>query len=68
MRKGYEESKDAVVVMLLPARTDTAWFHDYCTRGKITFLRGRLKFGKSNDPAPFPSMLVEFDRREETKP
>ncbi len=63
MRKGYEESRDAVVVMLLPARTDTRWFHDYCVKGKITFLRGRLKFGAAKCPAPFPSMVVEFDRR-----
>lgn len=63
VRKGYEESRAAVVVMLLPARTDTRWFHDYCVKGKITFLRGRLKFGGAKDAAPFPSMLVEFDRR-----
>lgn len=63
VRKGYEEAKAAVVVMLLPARTDTRWFHDYCMKGKITFLRGRLKFGGAKDAAPFPSMLVEFDRR-----
>lgn len=63
VRKGYEEAKAAVVVMLLPARTDTHWFHDYCVKGNITFLRGRLKFGGAKDAAPFPSMLVEFDRR-----
>lgn len=63
VRKGYEEAKAAVVVMLLPARTDTRWFHDYCVKGNITFLRGRLKFGGAKDAAPFPSMLVEFDRR-----
>lgn len=63
VKKGYEESRYAVVVMLLPARTDTAWFHDYCTKGKITFVRGRLKFGGAKDAAPFPSMIVEFDRR-----
>ena len=63
MKKGYEESKAAVVVMLLPARTDTAWYHDYCTKGRITFVRGRLKFGGVKNSAPFPSMIVEFDRR-----
>lgn len=63
VRKGYEESKDAAVVMLLPARTDTTWFHDYCMKGRITFVRGRLKFGGSWNAAPFPSMVVEFDRR-----
>lgn len=49
------------VVMLLPARTDTAWFHNYCMKGKIEFIRGRLKFGKSKNSAPFPSMIVVFD-------
>ena len=63
VRKGYEEAKAAVVVMLLPARTDTHWFHNYCVKGNITFLRGRLKFGGAKNAAPFPSMLVEFDRR-----
>lgn len=52
---------DATVVMLLPARTDTKWFHDYCLKyGEITFLRGRLKFGDSKNSAPFPSMIVVF--------
>lgn len=61
--KGYAESKkpNTTVVMLLPARTDTAWFHDYCAKGKIEFLRGRLKFGESNNNAPFPSMVVVFE-------
>lgn len=49
------------VVMLLPARTDTKWFHDFCLPyGKITFIKGRLKFGDSKNAAPFPSMIVEF--------
>lgn len=55
----------ATVVMLLPARTDTKWFHDYCLKGKIEFLRGRLKFGSSKNSAPFPSMIVIFDGSEE---
>lgn len=54
----------ATVVMLLPARTDTKWFHDYCLKGKIEFLRGRLKFGGSKNSAPFPSMIVIFDGSE----
>lgn len=52
----------ATVVMLLPARTDTKWFHDYCLPyGKIEFLRGRLKFGGCEKSAPFPSMIVVFE-------
>lgn len=49
------------VVMLLPARTDTAWFHDYIYgRAEIRFLRGRLRFGDARNCAPFPSMIVVF--------
>jgi len=47
------------VVMLVPARTDTKWFHDYCYgMAEIRFLRGRLKFGDAKNSAPFPSMVV----------
>ena len=54
----------APVVMLLPARTDTRWFHD-CIYGKaeIRFVRGRLKFGDSRNSAPFPSMIAVFNRQ-----
>lgn len=63
VKKGYTEAQKpgTRVVMLLPARTDTAWFHDFCVKGKITFLRGRLKFGGSAHNAPFPSMIVVFE-------
>ena len=62
VQKAYEESQkeNTLVVCLLPARTDTRWFHDYCTKGEITFVRGRLKFGGSKNAAPFPSMIVVF--------
>lgn len=50
-----------VVVMLLPARTDTRWFHDYIyNKAEIRFVKGRLKFGGSANSAPFPSMVVIF--------
>ena len=53
---------NAVVVMLLPARTDTRWFHEWCLpfADEIRFVPGRLKFGGSKDNAPFPSMVVVF--------
>jgi phage N-6-adenine-methyltransferase len=61
MAKAYESSKTgAKVVCLVPARTDTVWWHDYAMNGKITFLKGRLKFGNSKNSAPFPSALVVF--------
>lgn len=57
---------EATVVMLLPARTDTKWFHDYCLKfGKIEFLKGRLKFGDAKENAPFPSMVVVFGEKDE---
>lgn len=62
VRKGLLSSFDgATVVMLLPARTDTRWFHDYIlNRAEVRFLRGRLKFGGGENCAPFPSMIVVF--------
>lgn len=60
--KAEQSAKDgAIVVMLLPARTDTKWFHDYILgKAEIRFLKGRLKFGGANNSAPFPSMIVIF--------
>lgn len=61
MRKAYESSREgAFVVCLVPARTDTNWWHDWAVRGQITFIRGRLKFGNAKTNAPFPSALVTF--------
>lgn len=61
MRKAYEESrKGGVVVCLVPARTDTAWWHDYAMKGEIRFLRGRIKFSGHKHNAPFPSAIVIF--------
>lgn len=48
-------------VMLIPARTDTQWFHKYIYgKAEVRFIKGRLKFGNSNNSAPFPSMVVVF--------
>lgn len=61
IKKAYEESQQgAYVVALVPARTDTAWWHEWAMKGQVTFIRGRLKFGGSKNSAPFPSALVEF--------
>lgn len=64
VKKAYEESKksNTTVVMLIPARTDTAYFHDYIYHKakEIRFVKGRLKFGQSKNAAPFPSMVVVF--------
>lgn len=56
------------VVCLLPARTDTKWFHDYIYgKAEIRFIKGRLKFGDSKNSAPFPSMIVIFKPHENTQ-
>ena len=48
-----------IVVALLPARTDTRWFHQYIyNKAEVRFIKGRLKFGGHKNSAPFPSMLV----------
>lgn len=50
--------------MLLPARTDTKWFHDHCYgKAEIRFIKGRLKFEGATQPAPFPSMVVIWGKR-----
>jgi site-specific DNA-methyltransferase (adenine-specific) len=63
IRKAYEESqKGKLVVLLIPARTDVAWFHDFILdKAEIRFLRGRLKFSDSDNSAPFPSMICIFN-------
>lgn len=69
MKKAYESSlKGATVVCLVPARTDTAWWHDYAMKGSIEFIRGRLKFGNAVNSAPFPSAVVVFKGREAAEP
>lgn len=62
VRKAFESARlGATVVCLLPARTDTSWWHDFVTRAsEIRFVRGRLKFGASANSAPFPSAIVVF--------
>ena len=62
IKKAYEESLNgATVVCLLPARTDTAWWHDYVLPfAKVTFIRGRLRFGGAINSAPFPSAVAVF--------
>lgn len=62
--KAFSENRGgALVVALLPARTDTRWFHDYIYgKAEIRFIKGRLKFGDGKNSAPFPSMVVIFKK------
>ena len=69
VQKAYETfAGGGTVVMLLPARTDTKWFHEYIyNKAEIRFIKGRLKFGNSKNAAPFPSMIVVFDGKQGIK-
>lgn len=63
VKKAYDEAKFGaaeIVVCLLPARTDTHWWHAWVMWGEVHFIRGRLKFGGSKNSAPFPSVVVVF--------
>jgi phage N-6-adenine-methyltransferase len=61
MHKATEESqRGATVVCLVPARTDTEWWHKYALQGEIRFIRGRVKFQGASATAPFPSAIVIF--------
>jgi phage N-6-adenine-methyltransferase len=63
VKKAYESAQaGALVVCLLPARTDTGWWWDYARYGEVRFLKGRLKFGNSTNSAPFPSAVVIFGK------
>ena len=67
VQKAYEEAQAGTpIVLLIPARTDTSYFHDFIYhKAEIRFIRGRLRFtdddGNAADPAPFPSMLVIYN-------
>lgn len=61
MQKAYQSSLEgATVVCLVPARTDTRWWHDLASKGEVRFVKGRLKFGDAKTNAPFPSAVVIF--------
>jgi len=69
VKKAYEESlKGAVVVGLIPSRTDTSYWHDYIQdKADVRFIRGRLKFERPEgacDPAPFPSAVIIWGLRD----
>lgn len=71
IKKAYSESlKGAIVVCLIPSRTDTKYWHDYVMKAsEIRFIKGRLKFNDQKGSAPFPSAIVIFrGERAGTKP
>ncbi len=61
MAKAYSSGRmGATIICLIPARTDTSWWHEYVMKGEIEFIRGRLKFNGHKNSAPFPSAIVIF--------
>lgn len=62
-RQSFEEN-GALVVALLPARTDTKWWLDCMASAEIRFIKGRVKFGDGKNGAPFPSVIVIWRERE----
>lgn len=64
VKRGYQESMNGkLVVMLIPSRTDTKWWHDYVMKAfEIRFIKGRLKFDDFENDAPFPSVIVIFSK------
>lgn len=63
-KKCFEEGQKygTCVVLLIPARTDTKYFHEFVMKAtEVRFVKGRLKFGNEKNSAPFPSMIVVFD-------
>jgi phage N-6-adenine-methyltransferase len=65
IQKAYESSmKGATVVCLIPARTDTEWWHEYVVKAdEVRFVRGRIRFGDAKSGAPFPSAIAVFRAR-----
>jgi phage N-6-adenine-methyltransferase len=69
MRKAEEQSDTNTVVCLVPARTDTKWWHEACLgANEVRLIKGRLKFGDGAASAPFPSALFVFTPQPPTKP
>lgn len=64
VKKAYEEREHAITVCLIPARTNTKWWHDYCMRGEVWFICGRPKFKGCKYGLPQPLALVIFGKEE----
>jgi site-specific DNA-methyltransferase (adenine-specific) len=69
IKKAHDEAlKGVTTVALIPARTDTSWFHNYIhNKQEVRFLKGRIKFVDAESSAPFPSMIVIFRPTQEVK-
>lgn len=65
-RETYDLGNASQVIALLPARTDTSWWHDFVLQfaAHIDFIRGRIRFEGAINNAPFPSAVVVFRPKE----
>ena len=63
--KAYTESikNNSIVVCLLPARTNNIWWHQYCMKGEIRFIKGRVKFKGNIHGLPQPLAIVIFGNK-----
>lgn len=64
VKKAYEERHNAVTVCLIPARTNTNWWHEYCMNGEVWFIKGRPKFKGCIHGLPQPLALVIFGMKQ----
>jgi len=62
IQKAYEQRHNAITVMLIPARTNTKWWHDYCMNGEVYFICGRPKFKGCKHGLPQPLAIVVIGR------
>ena len=63
VEKAYNEciKNNVITVMLIPARVDTKWFHEFIYKKfEVRFIKGRLHYSNSKNSCPFPSMIVIF--------
>lgn len=62
IKKAYDQRNNAVTVCLIPARTNTKWWHDLCMKGEVRFICGRPKFKGCIHGLPQPLALVIFGK------
>lgn len=70
IKKAWHDTQhdpDLTVVMLIPARTNTKWFHDYCMKAaEVRFIKGRPKFGDASHGLPQPLVIIVFKKSDKT--
>ena len=64
IKKAFDERHNAISVVLIPARTNTKWWHDWCMKGEVLFICGRPKFKGCVHGLPQPWALVIFGRKQ----